>query len=512
MTKINGKSIRIELTEEEVLRRLDEIENANISQDLREFMIGALKALIRLDELIGMKETTIARLRKIFGKKTERKKPKKSKKNGGPKGRAPGQGNHSTENYPQADQKEHVLGSEHKAGQKCPDCKRGTLYPVSPGLYIRISGSPVLRATVHRTEKTRCSACGNIFEANFESKNQGKYNHEAKSIIAIMHYQASLPFYRLEKIQKAMMTPVSRSVQWNLMEELANTLHPIWKEFLRLAPNANMVKIDDTTGKVLSIMAKNKAIDKKTRTGMFTTGLITEHDDFKLVLFFTGQKHSGENLEKVMAGRVRPIAVMSDALSRNTPSGLNILKYLCLVHARRNFLDLSEHFESEVAHVLGLIADVYKNEKNCTELNPKERLDYHQAHSAGPMNDLKSWCEEKIELREVEPNSSLGKAIKYVLKHWEGLSAFLKHEGAPLDNNELEQQLRTPVLNRKNWLFYKTEFGALVGDIILSLIKTCEAARINAFDYFNWIQLNKARVRETPELCMPWNYKTPLDT
>jgi hypothetical protein len=92
---------------------------------------------------------------------------------------------------------------------------------------------------------------------------------------------------------------------------------------------------------------------------------------------------------------------------------------------------------------------------------------------------LKIWCESKINNKEVEENSSLGSAIKYMLKHWQGLTQFLRVAGAPIDNNFMENKLRLAVINRKNFLFYKTEIGALVGDIIMSIIQTCQESSVN---------------------------------
>ena len=76
--------------------------------------------------------------------------------------------------------------------------------------------------------------------------------------------------------------------------------------------------------------------------------------------------------------------------------------------------------------------------------------------------------------KKTEPNSGLGKAITYLLRHWKGLTAFLRHAGAPLDNNICEQALKRAVLHRKNALFHKTLNGAQVGDLFMSLIHTCQ--------------------------------------
>jgi len=51
------------------------------------------------------------------------------------------------------------------------------------------------------------------------------------------------------------------------------------------------------------------------------------------------------------------------------------------------------------------------------------------------MERLKEWLQNQLSQRRVEPNSSMGKAIAYMLNHWEPLTLFLRVPGAPLDNN-----------------------------------------------------------------------------
>ena len=60
----------------------------------------------------------------------------------------------------------------------------------------------------------------------------------------------------------------------------------------------------------------------------------------------------------------------------------------------------------------------------------------------------------------MEPNSGLGKAIRYLLKHWQELTLFLRLQGAPIDNNVCERALKKAILNRKNGLFYRTKWSA----------------------------------------------------
>ena len=56
-------------------------------------------------------------------------------------------------------------------------------------------------------------------------------------------------------------------------------------------------------------------------------------------------------------------------------------------------------------------------------------------------------------------------------------------------------------------MFYKTRNGARVGDMLMSLIYTCELSGTNAFDYLNQLQLNAEAVNECQTQWMPWNYR-----
>jgi len=76
-----------------------------------------------------------------------------------------------------------------------------------------------------------------------------------------------------------------------------------------------------------------------------------------------------------------------------------------------------------------------------------------------------------------------------------------------LDSNQIEAMLKIIVRNRENAMFHKTLFGAVVGDVITSMIATGAEAGRNVFDYFNELQRNKGKVKANPENYLPWNYR-----
>jgi len=230
------------------------------------------------------------------------------------------------------------------------------------------------------------------------------------------------------------------------------------------------------------------------------------------VLFQTNIGHAGEWFEQLLCARDpaldKPV-LMSDALSSNHVAQLSYDKALCNVHARRGFAELVEQSPIEALFALERFGPVWENEAHCTDkrLDNKKRLDYHREHSLPHMEKLRQWCEQSIsDNGDVEPNSNLGAAMAYVVKHYEGLSAFCRIPNAPVDNNEIERLIKLIVRSRKNSLFFKTQNGADVSDVLTSILATCHEAQVNAFDYPQSVQRNQLAVRTAPAQWLPWNY------
>ena len=97
-----------------------------------------------------------------------------------------------------------------------------------------------------------------------------------------------------------------------------------------------------------------------------------------------------------------------------------------------------------------------------------------------------------------------------MLNHWSGLTLFVRQAGAPLDNNLCERLLKRAIRHRRNSMFFKTQYGAEVGDIYMTLISTCELCGVNPFGYLQALQIHCPDVIATPALWLPWNYHEQL--
>jgi len=524
----------IKLKPADVEALLERVEKEALQEGDYEIIKGLVEAFIYLSQSVNEKATSIRRLlRVIFGAKTETRKKlfdiatkrkdaappqdaeAKKEEAGAQEKKQPGHGRNGVENYPQAEHIKVPLGDK-KAGDKCPECPNGKLYPIKKdGTVIRFIGMAPLYARIYDLEKMRCNLCGEVFTAPPpENIGTEKYDETAGAMIAMLKYGSGLPFHRIEKLQENMGIPLPASTQWDIVEKAAdNGIYPAYRELIRQAAQGELIHNDDTPARILEITKEIN--EKSTRKGIFTTGMLSIAAGRKIALFFTGQNHAGENMAELLAKRkaeLKPPIQMCDALSRNVPKEFETILAHCLTHGRRNFVDVLESFPEEATYAIDQIAMVYKNDELAKKqnLSPPERLLFHQKESGPVMENLKQWCSDKLEQQKVEPNSSLGKAITYMLKHWLPLTLFLRVAGSPLDNNICEQVLKRAILHRKNSLFFKTSHGALIGDIFMSLIHTCNLGAVNAFEYLVALQKNHRVVFKSPQNWMPWNYEAAL--
>jgi transposase len=506
----------IELTPEDLSSFLDRVKTALPEQDY-EIVEAMAKALESLSRVVDEKTISIKRLLKqIFGSKSEKRKevlnnpePENRAK---PEKKIKGHGRNGASAYTGAE-KIQVPHETLKHGDPCPLCP-GKVYRKNPEPVIRIVGFPCLKGTIYALEKLRCNLCGETFTASPpEDMGKQKYDETAVAMIPILKYGNGFPFYRLAQLQANMGVPVPAATQWDLVTRLAPFAKPPYIEMIRQAAQGDLFHSDDTNAKILSMIKQGASQDG--RKGVFTTGILSKMADQMAVLYFTGNKHAGENINELLQNRLqglRPPKLMCDALSRNIPKDFEIVLLNCLTHGRRNFVDVVTAFPDECKHVIETLGEVYQNDAVAREkdMSPQERLIYHQTESKPLLDDLYDWFNKQFDEKIVEPNSGLGKAINYMLRHWKALTRFMKVPGAPLDNNICERALKRAIIHRKNSLFYKTQNGAETGDMFMSLIQTCNMAKENAFEYLVALQKNASAVAANPGRWLPWNFRKSM--
>ena len=422
-----------------------------------------------------------------------------------------GHGRLATSDYPGA-QRVSCEDPTLTAGGPClrPGCL-GHLYdPDEVHKFIRFESQPFIEGTIYEQKVWRCAECGDRFAAPLPADvPPEKYDATADVAIAIYRYGAGLPHYRMAKMQQMKGMPLPASTQWERVEHVADEVYPVVLELERQAAQADLLQGDDTGVVILSLVKENKELPKGSRVGMQTTGIGARVGAERIALYYSGRRHTGENLHKLLQQRNKELElpkVVGDAAAKNWSPEFKCIVIKCLQHARQNFVSVREAF-TECERVLTDLGAVYKNDAATRSMNEQQRLAYHQQHSAPIMAELKKWLEDLLTTHKVEANDGMGQAIKYFLRHYSELTQFLKVAGAPLDNSHAEQILKRAVLHRKNSLFFKTEHGGIVADTILSLIETCWLNKVNAFDYLVTLLRNARAVRARPSDWLPWNYQ-----
>jgi len=526
---------RLDVTSEELEALLEGV-RVPLGEAGYQKLQAAIRTLGYVTELLETRQATLERLRRLLchsstektgkvlkqaGIEAGEKKPKAPGPESDPKSTAPGHGRNGAAAYRGA-RKVEVPHASLKAGDLCPDCQRGKVYPQrDPGVLVRIKGQAPLAATVYELKKLRCNLCGDVFTAAAPAGvGEEKYDETAASMIAMLRYGSGFPWNRLEGLQENLGIPLPAATQCEIVQETATQIQPAMDELIRQAAQGEVVHNDDTSMRVLSL-DRDAACDADIaaeRTGVFTSGIVSIGEGHRIGAYFTGRKHAGENLADVLkqraAGLDAPIQ-MCDALSRNLPKlpeKLEIIVGHCLAHARRHFVEVTVNFPQECQFVLESLGEVYGYDEAARAqcMSAEQRLQFHQEHSGPVMEKLHVWLGAQFDERKVEPNSGLGTAISYLLKHWDRLTLFLRQPGAPLDNNVCERALKKSILHRKNSLFYKTRNGAQMGDLHMSLIHTCELNDADPFDYLNQLQRHAEELKQTPSDWMPWNYRETL--
>ena len=496
---------RLDVDVEELDRVIDAAENGPLSKADRQKLKTTLHALV---ERLAQKRNT-EKTNSVLESKNSSSAAAESPE---PELPAPaGHGRNAASAFTGAE-KVCVPHAQLKPGDLCPECREGKVYrQKEPKTLIRIVGQAPLTATVFEMERLRCNACGEVFTAS-EPPVAGpeKFAPTAVAMIALFKYGTGMPFNRMERLEGQLGMPLPAATQWELMEAAAKLIKPVLEEFIRQAAQGGVMHNDDTSMRVLKLVRSND----DGRSGVFTSGIVSISGERKIALYFTGWKHAGENLADVLRRRAAELAApiqMCDALSRNTPklAGVQVLLANCLAHGRRQVVDVAANFPEECRYVLEALGAVYNFDAEAKErrLTPEERLTFHQSNSAAVMDDLHQWLKNQFAEHKTEPNSGLGKAISYLLRHWPELTLFLRQAGAPLDNNIAERMLKKAILHRKNALFYKTINGARVGDLFMSLIHTCELNKVNPFDYLTTLLRHPAELSVCPAEWMPWNYR-----
>lgn len=472
-------------------------------------------------------------LRQLFGLKTEKRKSKKPAKPAEekPKSEKTGHsgGRQGRDDYLGA-KKVCIDHPDHQAGDSCPECHHGKLAESEPGVRYDWQGVAPITLTIYLLQRLVCNSCKTYFTApspveesadkvdatdSPEPPGRVDANASANTMVALLRFWFGVAHYRLAKLQVALGIGLPESTQYRMLVQVYLAAQPIYEEMIDQAMSGARISGDDTWIKILDWMAGKGPPSKNGETNLKsakTSTFISESDGRPaIVLYVTDQNSLGSTFSKLLERRTTAsgtIIYTCDALAANKVGyeGDTIILTHCLDHARRKFIELENDFPEECQKVIGLMGLAYKNDQDARDrkMSRAKRRDYHNKESLPAMIEIKRFLENELESGRIEENSPLGSAAKYYLKHVSELTEFCHTPGAPISNIEAERMIKKAIVHRKNSLFFKTLQGAKRGDVILSILATCEKSGTNPIEYLTFLQVNASRVRANPELFLPW--------
>ncbi len=297
-----------------------------------------------------------------------------------------------------------------------------------------------------------------------------------------------LPYYRLESKYRAEGLDLSRSVLCNSTARCAELLEPIAEELKRGVLASAAIHTDDTP---VTIAQSRKGGSRQGRIWVYLN-----REGLHWYEFTESRKRDG------------PARVLADfrgfmhADAYGGYDGLYIpggaTEVACMAHVRRKFIE-AEATEPELAkQAIDQIRALFKIEERGAELSDDERRALRQAEAKPLLDTFAQW------MRAVEPSvlpkGALAKAIGYAQNQWAALTRYLEDGQLAISNNAAERALRPIAVGRKNWLFFQREGGGKTASILMSLLMTAKAAKIDPLEYFRDVLLRISTERDVTKL------------
>ncbi|MGY2933131.1 transposase [Bradyrhizobium sp. GM6.1] len=185
---------------------------------------------------------------------------------------------------------------------------------------------------------------------------------------------------------------------------------------------------------------------------------------------------------KAIAASSTATAIRLTRMRETRADALSGTLAFCWSHLRRQFVKIEREASPAPAPVareaLERIAQLYAVEKALRGRSDAGRRAGRQAHARPLAAALKQWFEAK--LGHLAQKSETAKALRYALRHWDGLTLYLDDGRIEMDTNAVERAMRPIKLNAKNALFAGCDEGAENWALLASLIETCKLNGVSA--------------------------------
>ncbi len=296
--------------------------------------------------------------------------------------------------------------------------------------------------------------------------------------VIIHHFMYHLPYYRLEKMFKAMGVSISRDNMIRWCNNLALLFAPIVTALENEVKKSGVILIDETP-----FVGKPKR-SKQYKRNLYFWPMVAP----KTGIVFRWTEYRNNNTAKEVLGEIPAgSSIVCDGLNiyQTCVTDFELHMQLCWAHVRRYFYKAQDSNLELAQKALKQIKGIFNAEGLIlkAKLAPKELLTERQAKVKPLVEDFIEWVRDIAELPEVVTNSKLNKACQYLLKRVNQAGLFLENPLLPMHNNDNERESKNFKLGAKNWLFTSSEAGANSITIFYSLIRTAQIHGIHPYYY-----------------------------
>jgi len=284
------------------------------------------------------------------------------------------------------------------------------------------------------------------------------------------------------------------------LKRLGELLQPLYARILERNRSATHWHMDETRWLVF--------VEVEGKTGYrWWLWVVVTHDTCVFILDPSRSAkvpgdHLGEDAEGIIS---------ADRYSAYKALGEGIRVAYCWTHVRRDYKRVRDEYKK--LHTWGQqwvdrIGEIYRlnDERLAVRSDPDRFAQRDQA--------LRTALAKMAEVRDEElADESLHiaqrKALNSLQVHWQGLMIFVDNPDVPMDNNESERRLRTPVVGRKNYYGSGSKWSGVLSAMLFTLFQTLLINHINPklflLAYFEACAQNGGKAPENLDEFLPWN-------
>lgn len=373
------------------------------------------------------------------------------------------------------------LGPEER---ECPACG-GELEPMGTVAEESEVITTVRRQFVlqrHRCQKYRCRCNGAVVTAPGPTRLRrgGRYSVEFGVDVAVSKYLDHIPLERQVRAMSREGLEIDSQTLFDQIASLSKLLVPSYERIGEQVLDSPLLHVDETRWPLL---------DRRGSSPHSVFGLVTADAAYYRIPSSKSLKAARKILGEYRGTVVADGYQVYTTLSRAGPFRLAH----CWAHVKRKFSDLENQHPQACARMLGLVRALYDVEREVNKASGSDdmRQRARRKRSRPIIKKIRAFCYEHGGL----PRSGLGRATRYVLNYWDGLTLFLHDPAIPLDNNAVERALRGPVIGRKNHYGSKSRRGTRVAAILYTL---CETAKLCGVDPWRYLWIAGRRAVENP--------------